>query len=90
VPIVLKSGSLKLLERLGPVQAYAEIALPLPLPLLFFINYIRDRMYDVCMHCMDCMHCALYALYAPYALYAMHILYALYRTGSQKVPGNVV
>jgi hypothetical protein len=32
VPIVLKSGSLKLLEPSGPVQACNGIALPLPLP----------------------------------------------------------
>jgi hypothetical protein len=31
MPIVLKSGSLKLLEPSGPVKAYIEIALPLPL-----------------------------------------------------------
>ena len=31
MPIVLKSGSLSLLEPLGPVQACNEIALPLPL-----------------------------------------------------------
>jgi hypothetical protein len=31
--IVLKSGSLKLLESSGPVQASNGIALPLPLPL---------------------------------------------------------
>jgi hypothetical protein len=33
VPIVLKSGSLNLLEPLGPVQACNGIDLPLPLPL---------------------------------------------------------
>jgi hypothetical protein len=33
VPIVLKSGSLNLLEPSGPVQACNGIALPLPLPL---------------------------------------------------------
>ena len=32
VPIVLKSGSLNLLELSGPVQACNGIALPLPLP----------------------------------------------------------
>jgi len=32
VPTVLKSGSLNLLEPLGPVQACNGIALPLPLP----------------------------------------------------------
>ena len=32
VPIVLKSGSLRLLEPSGPVQACNGIALPLPLP----------------------------------------------------------
>jgi len=32
VPIVLKSGSLNLLEPSGPVQACNGIALPLPLP----------------------------------------------------------
>jgi len=32
VPIVLKSGSLSLLEPSGPVQACNGIALPLPLP----------------------------------------------------------
>jgi len=34
VPIVLKSGSLNLLEPSGPVQANDGIALPLPLPLI--------------------------------------------------------
>jgi hypothetical protein len=33
VPIVLKSGSLNLLEPSGPVKACNGIALPLPLPL---------------------------------------------------------
>jgi hypothetical protein len=33
VPIVLKSGSLNLLEPSGPVKACHGIALPLPLPL---------------------------------------------------------
>jgi hypothetical protein len=33
MPIVLKSGSLKLLESSGPVQACNGIGLPLPLPL---------------------------------------------------------
>jgi hypothetical protein len=32
VPIVLKSGSLNLLEPSGPVKACNGIALPLPLP----------------------------------------------------------
>ena len=32
MPIVLKSGSLNLLEHFGPVQACMVIALPLPLP----------------------------------------------------------
>jgi hypothetical protein len=36
VPIVLKSGSLNLLEPLGPVQACNGIALPLPLPLPYY------------------------------------------------------
>jgi len=31
VPIILKYGSLNLLEPLGPVKACNEIALPLPL-----------------------------------------------------------
>jgi hypothetical protein len=35
VPIVLKSGSLKLLEPSEPVQACNGIALPLPLPYLY-------------------------------------------------------
>ena len=35
VPIVLKSGSLNLLEPSGPVQACNGIALPLLLPYLF-------------------------------------------------------
>ena len=34
MPTVLKSGSLNLLEPLGPVRALNEIALHLPLPLL--------------------------------------------------------
>jgi len=33
VPIVLKSGSLNLLELSGPVQACKTIVLPLPLPI---------------------------------------------------------
>jgi len=37
VPIVLKSGSLNLLEPSGPVQAYNGTALPLPTkPYLYF------------------------------------------------------
>jgi hypothetical protein len=32
VPIVMKSGSLNLLESSGPVHACTGIALPLPLP----------------------------------------------------------
>jgi hypothetical protein len=39
VPIVLKSGSLNLLEPSGPVQAYNGIDLPLPLP---FTNTLED------------------------------------------------
>jgi len=35
VPIVLKSGSLNLLEPSGPVEACNGIALPLPLPLYY-------------------------------------------------------
>jgi hypothetical protein len=34
MPVVLKSGSLSLLEPSDPVQAFNGIALPLPLPLL--------------------------------------------------------
>jgi hypothetical protein len=33
--MVLKSGSLNLLEPSGPVKAYNGIALPLPLPFIF-------------------------------------------------------
>jgi hypothetical protein len=51
VPIVLKSGSLKLLEPSGPVKACSGIALPLPSPLLLIsalqeknaVNEIVDR-----------------------------------------------
>ena len=42
VPIVLKSGSLNLLELSGPVQACNEIALPFTFPipfLVFFLSY---------------------------------------------------
>jgi len=52
VPIVLKSGSLILLEPPGPVQACNGIALPLPLPLplLPVINVVRcsckDRVFS--------------------------------------------
>jgi hypothetical protein len=38
VPIVLKSGNLKLLEPSGPVKACNGIALPLPLPIV-----VRNR-----------------------------------------------
>jgi len=40
VPIVLKSGSLNLLEPSGPVQACNGIALPLPLPLEYELGMI--------------------------------------------------
>ena len=40
MPIVLKSGSVNLLEPLGPVQACNGIALPLPaLPMLLEIHW---------------------------------------------------
>jgi hypothetical protein len=45
VPIVLKSGSLDLLEPFGPVQACNGTALPLLLYALKFINDMR-----VCSH----------------------------------------
>ena len=38
MPIVLKSGSLNLLEPSGPVQGCTGIALPLLLPLLIFVG----------------------------------------------------
>ena len=38
--IVLKSGSLNLLEPSGPLQACNGIALPLPLPLLLLLCYV--------------------------------------------------
>jgi hypothetical protein len=38
LPIVLKSGSLNLLEPSGPVQACNGIALPLSLPLLIYLD----------------------------------------------------
>jgi hypothetical protein len=43
VPIVLKSGSLNLLEPSGPVKACNGIALPLPLPMFICRrrNYFR-------------------------------------------------
>ena len=41
MPIVLKSGSLNLLEPSGPAQASNGIALPLPLPLPYYITYSR-------------------------------------------------
>jgi len=43
VPIVLKSGSLNLLEPSGPVQACNGIALPLPLPVLFLPGMLKDQ-----------------------------------------------
>jgi hypothetical protein len=39
VPIVLKSGSLNLLEPSGPLQACNEIALPL----LFYLQFMKRR-----------------------------------------------
>jgi hypothetical protein len=41
VPIVLKSGSLNFLELSGPVQAYNEIALPLPF--VFLIKKTKNQ-----------------------------------------------
>ena len=38
MPVVLKSGSLNLLEPSGPVQACNGIALPLPLPFYFVLG----------------------------------------------------
>ena len=53
MPIVLKSGSLNLLETSGPVQASNRIALPLPLPyrLLKIIQLLRN--YDNVMLLID-------------------------------------
>jgi hypothetical protein len=42
VPIVLKCGSLTLLETLGPVQACNGIALPFLLP-LYELHYVELR-----------------------------------------------
>jgi len=42
VPTVLKSGSLNLLEPLGPVQACNGIALPLRLPLPFYCCFTTN------------------------------------------------
>ena len=46
VPIVLKSGSLNLLEPSGSVQASNGIALPLPLPYravnTLYLGYIKE------------------------------------------------
>ena len=44
MPIVLKSGSLNLLEPSGPVQASNRFALPLPLPLPLPLNI---RLYTI-------------------------------------------
>jgi len=41
VPIVLKSGSLNLLEPSGPVQACNGIALPLPFTLSFSFTHLH-------------------------------------------------
>jgi len=46
VPIVLKSGSLNLLEPSGPVQACNGIALPLHVPCVFFILYCDQQMHN--------------------------------------------
>ena len=40
VPIVLKSGNLKLLEPSGPVQACNGVALPLPYIYIYIYIYI--------------------------------------------------
>jgi len=54
MPTVLKSGSLNLLEPLGPVQACNGIALPLPfrlslrsLALKFQLRNLRSYVYSV-------------------------------------------
>jgi hypothetical protein len=39
----MKSGSLNLLETLGPVQAYTGIALPLPLLISVLLNNSKER-----------------------------------------------
>ena len=44
MPIVLKSGSLNLMEPSGPVQACNEIALLLPLPISIGAS---DRIYSI-------------------------------------------
>jgi hypothetical protein len=55
VPIVLKSGNLKLLEPSGPVKACNGIALtltlPLPLPLRFERTRIGTGSFDVVTVC---------------------------------------
>ena len=43
VPIVLKSGSLNLLEFSGPVQAYNGIALTSPVTVFIYINYSTNN-----------------------------------------------
>jgi len=50
VPIVLKSGSLNLLEPLGSVQDCTAIALPLALPLPLPIYYYRVQNYLLHFH----------------------------------------
>jgi hypothetical protein len=45
VPIVLKSGSLNLLEPSGPVKACNGIALPLPYLLMMSIKSARNMLF---------------------------------------------
>jgi hypothetical protein len=52
VPIVLKSGSLNLLEPSGPVKACNGIALPLPLPV--FVTFVVSRFFiDIMTQCKE-------------------------------------
>ena len=57
MPIVLKSGSLNLLEPSGPVQVCNGVALPLP----FMCVIISGALFvDVWFYCID--HCELLVL----------------------------
>jgi hypothetical protein len=50
VLIVLKSGSLNLLEPSGPVKVCNGIALPLPLPLPLHLHYITATHVNKMLH----------------------------------------
>jgi len=57
VPIVLKSGSLNLLEHSGPVQANTRIALPLPLVEISAVRIWEDNI-KICVEHDNLMYLA--------------------------------